>query len=113
MPEARTPEEPLFSIIMPVYCVGPYLQTTLNSLYAQTERDFEIVVVNDGSMDETAEILQAQTDPRLRVLHQENAGVSVARNRAIQAARGRWLALMDGGHAVQVHQLVRQRAGAG
>ncbi len=105
MPEARKPEEPLFSIIMPVYCVGPYLQTTLNSLYAQTERDFEIVVVNDGSMDETAEILQAQTDPRLRVLHQENAGVSVARNRAIQAARGRWLALMDGDDAWRPNHL--------
>lgn len=105
MPEARMPEEPLFSIVMPVFCVGPYLQTTLESLYAQTERDFEVVVVDDGSTDETSAVLEAQTDPRLRVFHQENAGVSVARNRAIREARGRWVAFMDGDDAWRPNHL--------
>ena len=54
--------------------MAPYIQTTLDSVYRQTEQDYEIVVVNDGSPDETPVILERQSDPRLRVIHQANAG---------------------------------------
>lgn len=103
-------QEPFFSVVMPVYKVAPYIQTTLESLYRQTEPDFEIVVIDDGSPDETAEILSRQSDPRLRVIRQENAGVSAARNRGIREARGRWVAFLDGDDAWVPNHLELARA---
>lgn len=103
-------KEPYFSVVMPVYKVAPYIQTTLESLYRQTEPDFEIVVIDDGSPDETPEILSRQTDPRLRVIRQENAGASAARNRGIREARGRWVAFMDGDDAWVPNHLELARA---
>lgn len=103
-------QEPLFSVVMPVYKVAPYIQTTLESLYRQTEPDFEIVVIDDGSPDETAEILSRQSDPRLRVIRQENAGASAARNRGIREARGRWVAFLDGDDAWVPNHLELARA---
>lgn len=84
-----------FSIIIPVYNAEAFIQTTLQSIYNQTFPDYEIIVVNDGSTDDTAEILARQADPRLRVFHQANAGVSVARNRAISESRGKYVAFLD------------------
>ena len=103
-------QEPFFSVVMPVYKVAPYIQTTLESLYRQTEPDFEIVVIDDGSPDETAEILSRQSDPRLRVFRQENAGASAARNRGIREARGRWVAFLDGDDAWVPNHLELARA---
>lgn len=84
-----------FSIIIPAYNAEAFIETTLQSVYNQTFSDYEIVVVNDGSTDNTAEVLACQTDPRLRVIHQENSGVSVARNKAISEARGKYVAFLD------------------
>ena len=88
---------PLFSIVVPVYNTAPYLRRCLDSVFRQTEGDFEVVAVDDGSTDESLSILRAYAarDARLIVLHQENAGLSEARNRAVAAAHGEYLAFVD------------------
>jgi glycosyltransferase involved in cell wall biosynthesis len=88
---------PTVTVIVPAYRVAPFIGDTIASVLAQTRQDFEIVVVNDGSPD-TPE-LRAAVAPfldRVQYLEQENGGPSRARNRAIAAARGTWLAFLDG-----------------
>ena len=86
-----------FSIIIPVYNVAPYLRECLDSLLAQTFTDWEAICVDDGSTDESGEILDeySRRDARIRVIHKRNEGVSVARNRALEIASGEWLTFMD------------------
>ncbi len=84
------------SIIMPVYNAEAYLQAALDSLYAQSLSDFEILAINDGSTDGSAQILSKQTDKRLIVLtNDHNQGLSFSLNRGLQAASGDYLARMD------------------
>lgn len=87
----------LISIIVPVYNVKNYLARCLDSLLRQTHTHFELLVVNDGSTDGSAQILEeyAQADSRIKVIHQENAGVSAARNRAIDLAQGDYITFVD------------------
>lgn len=87
---------PRVSFVMAVYNAAPYLQETLDSLYAQTFADFEIVVINDGSTDGSHDILKKQTDPRLRHLDNDrNRGVIFSANRGLKAARGEYIARID------------------
>ncbi len=85
---------PDVSIIIPAFNCEPYIRQTLDSVLAQDFSNFEVLVVNDGSTDRTAEIA-AQSDSRVRVIEQKNSGVCVARNRGIAEARGRFIALLD------------------
>lgn len=87
----------LVSIIVPVYNAAPYLRSCLDSLLAQTLEDIEIICVNDGSSDASPQILDeyANRDHRIRVIHQENAGVSAARNAGLQAAYGAYVGFVD------------------
>ena len=77
--------KPRISVLMPAYNVEKYIAASLDSLLQQTYQDFEIVVVNDGSTDQTGSILESyrKRDPRVRVIHQENQGISVTRNRTL------------------------------
>ena len=84
---------PLVSAIMPVYNGEAYLAGALKSLLAQTYTPFEVVVCNDGSTDGTAAILAGH--PSLRVLHQENQGAAAARNAAVAASGGEFVAFFD------------------
>lgn len=86
-----------FSIIIPCYNVAPWLATALDSVLAQTYGDYETICVDDGSKDETGSILDryAADDSRIKVIHQENRGVSAARNKGLQIAQGEWLVYLD------------------
>lgn len=87
----------LISLIIPVYRVEPYLERCLNSVLAQTYRNLEIILVDDGSPDNCPAICDtyAQRDSRITVIHQANAGLSGARNVGIDRARGAYLAFLD------------------
>ncbi len=85
-----------FSIIVPVYDRARQIRRCLNSVVTQGFRDFELIVVDDGSQDASVARVQEVTDPRLRlILHPENRGVGPARNSAIDAARADWLIFLD------------------
>ena len=88
---------PAVSIIMPAYNVAPYIGDAVRSALAQTFTDFELIVVDDGSKDTTAEVVTelARTDPRVRLVQQPNRGLAGARNTALRAARGEFFALLD------------------
>ncbi|MGH8106872.1 MAG: glycosyltransferase family 2 protein, partial [Arenimonas sp.] len=86
---------PAVSIIIPAYNLAPYIAETLDSVFAQTCRDFEIIVINDGSTDDTEERIAPYRN-RIVYIRQENRGVMAARNVGLQAARGRYIALLDG-----------------
>lgn len=85
------------SIILPVYNVEDYLDEALESFKEQTLDEFEVVMIDDGSTDSSAEIMKkyAEEDERFRCFFQENSGVSATRNRGIEAARGEYLAFYD------------------
>ncbi len=88
---------PLVSFLVPVYNTETYLRQCLDSLLAQTEPNFEVVCVDDGSTDSSADILAeyAARDARIVVVRQKNQGVSVARNAGIEVARGKYLCCVD------------------
>lgn len=88
---------PLVSIIVPAYNAARFIAATLESVLAQTHSHLEIWVADDGSVDETPQIVEgfARRDARVRWFRQENAGVGAARNAAIARAQGRYLATID------------------
>ena len=87
----------LLSVIVPVYNTEPWLRRCLDSICAQTYQNLEILCVNDGSTDNSAEILAeyAAKDSRIKVFTQENAGLSAARNTALERATGEWVTGVD------------------
>lgn len=96
--EGKEIMNPIFSIIIPVYNVEPYLRECLESVLAQTFDDWEAICVNDGSIDGSGAILDEYSvkDSRFLIIHQSNAGVSAARNVALAVAQGEWLTFLDG-----------------
>lgn len=92
--------------MIPTYAHEAYVETTLNSVFAQTFREFEVVVVNDGSPDRTRERLKPWVESgRIRYLEQPNGGQSRARNSGIAQARGRYIALLDDDDLWEPHAL--------
>ena len=88
---------PYFSLIVPVYKVERFLQDALDSVHEQTFTDYEVLCVDDGSPDGSGALLDeaARQDTRIRVVHQRNAGVSAARNRALDRVRGAYVLFLD------------------
>ena len=89
--------EPKVSIIVPVYNAQEYLKRCVDSILSQDYRDFELLLMDDGSKDASSEICDAyaQQDDRVRVIHKENSGVSDTRNQALELARGTFLQFLD------------------
>lgn len=89
--------KPLVSVIVPLYNAAPYVRETLESIIASTYRPLEVVVVNDGSTDNSLAVALAVASkhPEIRVISQTNAGVSAARNHAIREAKGEWILPVD------------------
>ena len=88
------PAGPRVSVVIAAYNAAATLGETLRSVLAQTCADVEVVVVDDGSTDATRAILEAEA-PRVRAIHQQNAGIGAARNRGMREARGAFIALID------------------
>lgn len=86
---------PAISVIIPVYNGAATLRSTVESVLAQTFSDFELLIIDDGSRDRTAEVAQAIADPRIQVHRYANAGVSPSRNRGAARSRGRYLSFID------------------
>lgn len=89
---------PKLSVVIPVYNIEKYVDRCLGSLADQTYKDFEVICVNDGSTDGSLQKLQewASKDSRIKILDQENAGPSAARNAGIKAAQGEYVSFLDG-----------------
>lgn len=88
---------PFFSIIIPVYNVGKFLEQCIESVLVQKEENYEIILIDDGSTDFSGEICDkyAERDGRIRTFHQKNSGLGVARNTGISYAKGTWILFLD------------------
>ena len=89
----RSESMPKISIIVPVYNVEMYIHHCIDSILSQTYTDFELILVDDGSPDNCGNICDAyaQKDSRIRVIHQENSGLSAARNAGMEIANGKYI----------------------
>lgn len=110
---------PLFSVVIPVYNKQRYIVRALSSVLAQTFQEFEIVVVDDGSTDESGAIVHRHVEPRIRLFQQANQGASVARNRGIAESRFDLIAFLDaddewlGAHLETLARLYKLYPGCG
>ena len=88
---------PLISVIVPIYKAESFLHKCIGSILSQSQSDFELILVDDGSPDNSGAICDeyARQDSRVRVIHQKNAGVSAARNRGIREAKGTYIGFVD------------------
>lgn len=83
---------PKFSIIVPVYNVEKYIKKCLDSVFAQTLKDFEVIVINDGTKDKSIELIKNYD---VKIINQKNQGLSAARNRGVKESRGEYLLFLD------------------
>lgn len=84
-----------FTVVIPLYNKRNYIKNTIQSVLNQTFKDFEILIVNDGSTDGSEEVVKTFKNSRIRLISQENKGVSEARNKGISEAKGEYIALLD------------------
>ena len=85
----------MISVIIPIYNKEHCLEKTINSVLSQDFVDIELLCINDGSTDNSLEVLKSFNDKRVKVISQQNSGVSVARNKGIELAKGEWLFFLD------------------
>lgn len=86
---------PFFSIIIPLYNKENYIESTLKSVLNQSYENFEIIVVNDGSTDNSLQFVKNFENKKIKIVNQQNKGVSTARNNGIKSAKGNYIALLD------------------
>lgn len=101
--------DPAVSVVIPAYNRAHCVAAAVNSVFAQTFKDVEIIAVDDGSSDGTGEVLE-KFGGSIRLIHQDNHGVSSARNAGIRAARGKWIAFLDSDDQWHADKLERQIA---
>ena len=99
----------LVSIIIPIYNLEKYIKHCLESVVNQTYKELEIICIDDGSTDGSAEIIKsmAENDPRIKYIYQENAGVSAARNKGLDTATGEYVMFVDGDDYINLHMVER------
>ena len=102
----------MLSVLMPAYNAAAYIASAIDSVLAQTVRDLELLVIDDGSKDSTFAVASdiARRDPRVRVITQPNAGIAPTLNRGLELLRGEWVFLMHADDLMMPHRLERQRA---
>jgi glycosyltransferase involved in cell wall biosynthesis len=98
------------SVVMSVYNGGDFIQESVDSLLTQTIKDFEIIIIDDGSTDDTAKILKSYKDPRIKIFHQNNQGLVKSLNRGISLAAGKYIARQDADDKSEPDRLERQLA---
>lgn len=105
---------PLVSVIVPVYNAKRYIHTCIDSILAQTYRNIEVLLVDDGSTDQSGEICDeyAAREARVKVFHQTNGGVSTARNKGIECSKGQYIAFVDSDDSVETTYLEGLLAGS-
>ncbi len=96
------------SIIMSVYKGERFLQESVESIINQTFKNFEFIIINDGSTDNTAKTLESYTDPRIRLFNQENMGLTKSLNKAIKLSSGKYIARMDADDIALPERLQKQ-----
>ncbi len=103
---------PKVSVVVPAYNVSHYIEDALRSLQHQSFKEFEVLIVDDGSTDNTAEIVKpyVKSDPRFQLWQKQNGGLSSARNHGIRHARGEYIALLDGDDVYHPDKLARHVA---
>lgn len=88
-------EDVAITVLMPAYNAAPYIAEAIASVLAQSFTDFELLIINDGSTDDTVSIIASFHDSRISVIHQRNSGVAAALNNGLNKARGRYIARFD------------------
>lgn len=104
---------PLVTVGLPVYNGMPYLPETVKSLLNQTHAEFEVLIINDGSTDGTAQYLQTIADSRFRIVHQENRGLTATLNRMLEEVPAQWLIRQDAddiAYPNRIQEIVKQIA---
>lgn len=86
----------MFSVVIPLYNKESSIKKTIQSVLEQSFKDFEIIIVNDGSTDNSLAVVEEINDDRIKIINQENQGVSAARNKGIEKARFDWISFLDG-----------------
>ncbi len=109
--------EAKISVVIPAYNVAGYIEHCLDSILAQTFKDYQVIVVDDGSTDNTPKIIDeyAKKDQRIQVVHKKNEGVSIARNTGVKLAQGEYILFFDGDDFVEpycmeeLYEIVREK----
>ncbi len=99
---------PEVSVVMSVFNGETYLREAIDSVLTQTFKDFEFIIINDGSTDGTLKIIQSYTDPRIQLISRENKGLVASLNEGIKQARGRYIARQDADDISLPHKLAQQ-----
>jgi len=100
--------DPLVSVIIPVYNYDRYLGEAIESVLSQTYKQLEVIVVDDGSTDQSGEVARSFADRGVRYCHQNNAGIGPARNKGLESAQGDYLAFLDSDDRWPVEKIERQ-----
>lgn len=103
-------DKPYFSVVIPAYNAANHIKRTLESVVQQSFSDFEIIIVNDGSTDNTTAVIKEMADSRISIIEIENSGVSVARNTGIRQAKGKYIAFLDSDDIWHPDRLLRAHA---
>ena len=110
---------PFFSVIIPLYNKEDFVEQTINSLLHQSHIDYEVIIVNDGSTDNSVKKIESLIDNRFKIINQKNLGASHARNNGIKASKGNYVALLDaddfwhGDHLLELKKLIEKFPSAG